>query len=575
MRIQPIYRNLRRLVPLLVILALLLNGCTLTLLNIPGINSSTGTPVSSSGPTSTPIPAASVSFSVALPSPLLSGETLYLSVVDEVTGLGLNAVTYAMQGMDELHYTAAIPFPLNSLVKYRYIRQGTIPFMEHDLFNKPVRYRLYNVTGPGSVDDVISAWSDGSFTSPSGRLIGRVVDASTNNPIPNIMVAAGGQQTLSDSTGAFSIGNLPVGTHNLVAYALDGAYQPFQQGARIEAGQQTPVSISLAPAQMVNVVFNLTVPADTIQNTPIRLAGSLYQLGNTFGDLLGGMSTVATRMPVLSPQADGTLSLSVMLPVGADIHYKYTLGDGFWNAEHNTDGTFIIRQLIVPATTDPVQVHDTVQTWHAGTSSPILFEAAVPANTPVTDTVSIQFNPYGWTEPIPMWPQGNNKWVYVLYSPLDMLGNFEYRYCRNDQCGVADDLQTSNGQLGRLVSTSLVSQDLQDTVSAWNWLQAPAQSTVNGVPVTARQGFMAGVEFLPAYDPTWQAWMSLAVQDVKGRNANWLVVDPTWTIGQTSPFVFSPIPGVDPLWADTLDTVSRARAVNLNVALLSVCKFAC
>src|SRR5659263_274802 len=85
-----------------------------------------------------------------------------------------------------------------------------------------------------------------------------------------------------------------------------------------------------------------------------------------------------------------------------------------------------------------------------------------PAYTPVTDIVSIQFNPYGWTEPIPMWPLGNNQWVYQLYSPLNMLGDFEYRYCRNDQCGIADDVQTSTGHLGRPVSTSLVPQDLQD-----------------------------------------------------------------------------------------------------------------
>ena len=56
----------------------------------------------------------------------------------------------------------------------------------------------------------------------------------------------------------------------------------------------------------------------------------------------------------------------MMLPAGADIRYKYTLGDGFWNAEHNTDGNFILRQLIVPASSTPVQVQDTVQTWQAG-----------------------------------------------------------------------------------------------------------------------------------------------------------------------------------------------------------------
>ena len=104
-----------------------------SLLNIPGINSPTVTPSLPSGPTATPQLSAPVTFRVTLPSPLLAGETLYLSVVDEVTGLGWNAVNYAMQGMDTLHYTVAIPFAINSIVKYRYIRQGTIPIMEDDL----------------------------------------------------------------------------------------------------------------------------------------------------------------------------------------------------------------------------------------------------------------------------------------------------------------------------------------------------------------------------------------------------------------------------------------------------------
>ncbi len=484
MRSQAIHPSTRRLLSLVSVLVLLLNGCSLSLLNIPGLTSQTPTPSLPLGPTATPQSSAAVTFRVTLPSPLLHGETLYLSVVDEITGLGLNAVNYAMQGMDTLNYLVAIPFTMNSIVKYRYIRQGTIPYPEDDAFDKPVRYRMYAVTGPGTVEDVVASWSDSLFSSPSGRLTGQVVDSSSNSPIPNILIDAGGQQALTDSTGSFVFNSLPVGTHNLVAYAIDGTYQTFQQGARVEEGMRTPVTLSLTPAQMVNVIFTLSVPANTIQNAPIRLAGNLYQLGNTFGDLLGGLSTITTRMPMLTPLQDGRFTLSLMLPAGADIRYKYTLGDGFWNAEHGTGDAFVVRQLIVMASSTPVQIEDTVQTWQAGISSPILFEVDVPVYTPVTDIVSIQFNPYGWTEPIPMWPLGNNHWVYQLYSPLNLLGDFEYRYCRNDQCGIADDVQTSSGHIGRPVSSSLVPQDLQDTVSAWTWLQNTTPPAIVGLTVT-------------------------------------------------------------------------------------------
>ena len=550
------------------VFVLALNGCTFSLLNIPGVNPPTAAPTVPAGPTSTPQPSAAITFKVTLPAPLLQGEVLYLSVLDEVTGLGLNPTNYAMQGMDTLHYSVNVPFAINSVIKYRYMRQSSLPTLEDDSADKAVRYRMYHVTGSGAVEDVVSAWADGKFNSPAGRMTGQIIDSGTSNPIPNILIAAGGQQALTDSTGKFYLEGLPVGTHNLVAYAMDGVYQTFQQGARVEVGKTTQVNLALFAAKMVNVVFTVTVPGSSFQNLPIRLAGNLLQLGDVFGDLQGGLSTVALRMPVLTPMPDGRYTTTLALPVGADLRYKYTLGDGFWNAEHGSGGAFIVRQLVVHATPDPLQIQDTVQTWQAGPSSPILFEVNVPANTPVSDIVSIQFNPYGWTEPLPMWPRGNNQWVYELYSPLNMLGNFEYRYCRNDQCGVADDVMTGSGKHGRAVSTSLVPEDIQDDVTGWTWLQPLPSSALVGQPATARPaGFWSGVEFLAEYDPTWQPWMSQAIQDIKSRYADWMVLTPSWSVSRTSPFVFSPVPGSDPLWADNLDTISHARASNLNVAL--------
>ncbi|MEW6093844.1 MAG: carboxypeptidase regulatory-like domain-containing protein, partial [Chloroflexota bacterium] len=561
-------RHLRKNIFVLsLVSALLLNACTFSLIDIPGLTTS-NTPTLPPGPTPTPTPAAPVTFNVTLPSPLLPGETLYLSVVDEVTGIGLNPVNYAMQGMDTLHYTLTLPFPVGSMVKYRYLRQSALPIFEDDSAEKVVRYRLYNATAPGTVQDIVSSWTDSLFAAPNGRITGKVTNAADGSPLTNILIAVGGQQTLTDSTGEYVIEGLPVGTHNLVAYALDGAYQPFQQGAMLVENKTTPANISLVAAPLVNVVFTVSVPDNTIENTPIRLAGNLYSLGNTFGDLSGGLSSVASRMPVLSPLGDGRYSLSLMLPAGADIRYKYTLGDGFWNAEHAPDGLFVLRQLIIPAGQSVVQVQDVVSTWQDGTSSPILFEATVPAETPVTDIISIQFNPYGWTVPIPMWPLGNNKWAYQLYSPLSMLNSFEYRYCRNDQCGLADDVQTGPGKAGRPVSSSLIPQDLQDTVTDWMWLEMLQPSALVGLPVTPRAGgFWTGVEFLSADDPTWQAWMPQAILNVQALYSNWLVIDPTWTVSRTSPFVFSPVPGADALYTDTSRLVAGAHALSLNAAL--------
>jgi hypothetical protein len=561
-----------RLVLLASLSALLLNGCTLSLIDTSGLIPPTPTLPFPLPPTVTPQPNAEVTFDVSLPAPLLPGESLYLSVVDEVTGLALNATNYPMQGKDTLHYTLALPLPVNSVVKYRYLRQSTLPTFEDNSADQAVRYRMVSVTGPMAVQDVVASWSDSPFSGQTGRVFGQVVSASDGTPIPDILVTAGGLQTLTDSSGNFSLEGLPPGTHNMVAYALDGMYQPFQQGATVVTDKTTPVKVTMAPAALVNVVFTVIVPRDTVPTAPIRLAGNLYQLGNTFGDLNGGLSTVATRMPVLSPLPDGRFALSLMLPAGADIRYKYSMGDGFWNAEHRRNGEFVVRQLIVPSANALVQ--DVVETWQAGPSAPILFDVSVPVETPVTDVISMQFNPYGWTEPIPMWPLGNNRWVYELFSPLNMLGTFEYRYCRNDQCGSADDIATPDGHHGQPVSTSLAPQDLQDTVSGWTWLQASTPGSLVGLQVTPRPaGFWAGVELQAYYDPTWQALMPQAFQNVQALGSNWVILTPTWTYSRTSPLVFAPLPGYDPLWADTNETIGRARALNLNVALFPSANF--
>jgi len=170
-----------------------------------------------------------------------------LSVVDEVTGLGLNPVNYPMQGQDAQHYMASIPFALNSVIKYRYLLEGALPTPEADSSGQPVRYRMVSVTGPATVQDVVAAWSGSPFSGPTGELSGQVLDSSTGAGIPDILVAAGGEQTLTDSNGGFFLQGLVPGTHNLVAYALDGMYQTFQQGAQVDPGKVTPVQISLAP----------------------------------------------------------------------------------------------------------------------------------------------------------------------------------------------------------------------------------------------------------------------------------------------------------------------------------------
>ena len=570
-------RGLRKavLAALLFIIVMSSSGCQLSLIKLPsfpgGSQNPTGSPLPS-GPTATPQPMAQVTFIAVIPEPLATGESLAIAILDEVTGLALNSVLYPMEPRDPQTYAVSLAMSLNSIVKYRYVRRTNVQLQEDSGTDVAVRYRLYQVNGPGETRDMVAGWIDRTFAGETGSIEGEVY-AEGGGPLANILVTAGGIQTITDSAGRFDLEGLLPGTHNLVAYALDGTYQTFQQGATVLGNLNTPVKLYLKPASLVSVTFNITAPSNTLPGAPVRLGGNLFQLGNTFADLRGGISAVADRMPIMTALPDGRYTITLRLPARADVRYKYTLGDGFWNAEHKSNSEFVIRQLIVPQ--EDTVINETVETWQAGSSSPILFEADVPANTPVGDIVYIQFNPYGWTEPVPMWPIGNNRWVYKLYSPLSILGSFGYRYCRAGQCGSTDDTATmGDSARGRQVTTSLAPQDIKDTVNGWAWLESTQPGDLVGTPVSVRQNdFVAGVELQPTQHPNWVTSIPQAMQNIQALGSNTVILTPTWTYGDAFPLVLAPVPGKDAFWNDAYRMVTQARALNMNVAIFPTPRF--
>ena len=559
----------RALSPALLLIILIAQACTVS----PRGLSLDGTPLTGDTGRSAQL-VAQTNFTASLPEPLQPGETLSLTVMDEVTGLLVNSISYPMQRNDDLTYQAVLPLPIHAAVKYRYTRQSSGVVHEDTARGTAIRYRLYIVNGPGNVWDTIADWADRAYARPTGTLQGRVRNADTGSPIPNLLVTAGGATYITDSEGRFELSGLAAATHNFVVYSMDGAYRPFQQGATVAADQTTTVDLAVEPSTLVNVTFEVAMPDDTVAGVPVRIAGNLLQFGNTFADLQGGMSTSADRMPVMNLTAEGRYTLSIALPAGTHLQYKYTLGDGFWNAEHTDDGAFMVREFVVP--TEDAVVSDAVAGWAAGDGSPITFEVVVPQVTPPGDIIHIQFNPYGWTEPIPMWPLGNNQWAYKLFGPLNTVGTFGYRYCRNGQCGSADDASTAGESAsGRLVSATLLPQNITDSVGTWLWYENPEPTTLVGSVIAARpEGFVTGVEFQSAFRPNWTAFEPQALANIRALGANQLVITPTWTIATASPLTFVAVPGQDPLWSDTARTIGLARSLGLNVALFPQPRFA-
>ena len=563
----------RRYIIAAIVLALVGQACTFSLFENP-INP--GTPTSTPGitiPSPTPQPVAQTTFIVTLPEPLQPNETLAIAVMDEVTGLSLNALQYPMSARDSLTYTAVLPVPYNSVIKYRYVRRGDSQVIEDTSLGTVIRYRLHFATAPAEVQDIIADWGDKSYARPTGTILGQVFNSDTGSSLPNLLVSAGGVHYLTDSLGRFELSGLPVGTQQLIAYSLDGMYQPFQQGATVADGRITIVDLRVKPAQLVNVTFMVTIPESTVPGVPVRIAGNILQLGNTFADLPGGVSTNTDRMPVMNLQPDGRYEITMGLPAGAHIQYKYTLGDGFWNAEHKADGQWNLREFIVP--TQEMTLEDTVTAWSAGDSAPILFELTVPSVTPPGDIIYIQFNIFGWMEPIPMWPLGNQRWAYKLYGPLNVLGSFSYRYCRNGQCGSADDAQTiGSAPSGRQALTSILGQDILDNVSTWKWYENPEPTTLVGANITPRaNSFVTGVEYQSTYRPNWSYYAPQAFANTQALGANFAVLTPSWTYTNISPLRFTTVQGQDPLWIDSAIMISQARSLGLNVALFPTPNF--
>jgi len=146
------------------------------------------------------------------------GETqnLYIEILDEVTGLALNAAKVQMEKQDAHTFVIKMPVTVGSMVKYRYVRDQDPFGYEYTSLGKQVRYRLFMVDGPGIARDTISGWKADPLTSNTGRIQGQIAIEGTNAPVINALVAAGGMHTLTASDGSYMLEGLPAGLHNHV-----------------------------------------------------------------------------------------------------------------------------------------------------------------------------------------------------------------------------------------------------------------------------------------------------------------------------------------------------------------------
>lgn len=423
-------------------------------------------------PEAVPLEFATIVFNLIIPDALPQSDVIYIDVLDEVTGLTFNPKRTQLNQVDSTHYSITLTVIKGAVIKYRYYREGGFTAIEKKTDGSNVRYRMaYAASEQEYVNDYLASWGDNEYAGKTGTLSGFVKDGITAMPVADILICAGGYQTFTDANGQFVLDGLMPGTHNIAAYAIDGSYLPFVQGAAIVEDLDTPAQILLRSTPIVNLTFLVTPPQEAI-GAPVRMAGNLYQTGNMFADLAGGVNALASRMPILAETSDGKLMLILQLHSGTYFTYKYTLGDGLWNAEQSDTQPFVLREMIVPE--KDTFIEDTILRWSQPGIEPFTFQVSTPSASPQDESLSIQFNPFSWTEPIPMWSLGGNQWLYILFSPLDIIDTVEYRYCRNDHCEEtkydATTTSFSKTQPNRLII---------DIIPTWiNWQPEPVPTSV-------------------------------------------------------------------------------------------------
>jgi hypothetical protein len=507
-----------------------------------------------------------IQFQLKLSESVSENESIVLEILDDVTGLPYNIQRNELDHLYDQIYYANISVPSGSIIKYRYARIAESLYPEVSPDGELITYRLYYASMPAIVQDVHQAWQGEAHGQTMGWLLGTLRDQETNLPIPDILVSAGGRRTFTDANGKYLLDGLGEGIHNVVFYAIDGKYRTFQQGASINAGMQTPADVNLVQMPEVNITFQVSPPNDAL-GAPIYIAGNIFQLGNTFTDLFGSMSIKPNRMPVLKQNPDGTLAVTLSLYAETDLRYKFTLGDGYWNAEQKDIGEFRIRQLIVPA--KDVTINHTIEAWRTSGIEPITFSVKIPPDTSPFDTKYIQFEQHKieqWTEPIPLWPLGDGQYLYILFSPLEIKQPVKYQFCRNEDCIHATD--TGSLSFEREVVPSDAPQTVALTLDSWhNWYSFEKNASVLEAYIpTKPASYKAMVELSPKMNPSWLVHGPAGINALVEMGADTIVFSPQWTVSDHSPNLRPEI-GSTPFYQEMIVLLNSAESQGFEVIL--------
>ena len=369
------------------------------------------------------------------------------TLLDLLTGEEINPQHLLMDQEGDRSFSIRFSVVKDSLISYRYERGDIDRVLEADSEGNAINHRLYFVDGPGHVvTDIIASWVGQESHLEVGSIRGTIINAESEENAENLMINVSGIQARSMQNGEFIIDGLLQGLHNIVVYSEIGEYIVFQQGALIASGLETPAEVVILPSQLINVNFIVSLPEEHVPGVPVFL---ISNLANIHGLIPNGLNS------------EGQLLFTAELPIGIDIRYKYSMGDGFWNAEHLANGEYLSRQLVLNEDMDGLIVHDEIANWAAGNSAAIWFE--VRNSVGEIDSLYIQFKFVDWTPAIQMWSLGSGVFAYKLNSPTNFAAPLEYRYCQDSFCVNSESAPETRSVRGNVESV----QYIEDQISGW------------------------------------------------------------------------------------------------------------
>jgi len=514
---------------------------------------------SSKSSSRTQLAQAEVVFQVVLPKKIEDGSGLYLEIIDEVTGIYFNPDRYSMSPNSETVYIVRLPITIGAEINYRYLKIKDTVENEYNSRNQAVLSRKLIVNGPELVQDSIFGWANDPYLGPMGRIRGQIIDHGNNAPLPDMIIYSAGLQTTSSSDGTFILENVPVGTHNVVIMSKDAGVIPFQQYATVSDKATTPIFVNLQKRVIVKVSFILSNIDTNNIDIPIRIAGNISTLGNPFALLEAGSANRSDYLPQLIKGSKNKYSITLNLPAGAYLKYKYTQGDGFWNSELDAKDDFVLRELIVPAKN--TTIYDEIEKFQTSGKGKINFTVTLAPGSPAIDTLYLQINPYDWMEPVPMTQTGASEWRFSLSSPLNLIGNTGVRVCRNGDCGKGLSSEP-------VLSFTPAAEEQPISINIDQWqnyeLLSGSPAVDNGrLNIISNSNLISGVEIVSEIPESWVNTVDKGFDEIKNLGGKWVILSPTWSISTQNPPMIEPISKTDSSWADVQKMINFAKLKGL------------